>query len=338
MLFSSFRSYATAVLSILVVAVMAAPALAQGKGEGAVVIRDGANIYRFSKGRGVEHGNLPYGFAVVGVTSLGPMESFQFEEENGRLHIKYLKLNDKGEQKSTPGRAFIDPADVERFSYPCGCEAGAEQNNKCSPFVTSGFADRSWNSCFREALDAKLAELKARPPSVINAALGSVPGKYLRKGHAKDYLAFGSDGVFSGGQPGNGFRGSYTVQGSTIIITSPQFPGREEKSQIIGNTIKDSDGIVWERIDTPPIPQQGTADQRTVRTAAAAPIAANEKALTNADVVSLVKVGLGDDLITAKIKSAPAVAFDVSTEGLVALKKGAVSNAVIDAIMKRATR
>jgi hypothetical protein len=51
--------------------------------------------------------------------------------------------------------------------------------------------------------------------------------------------------------------------------------------------------------------------------------------------LSLVKVGLGDDLVVAKIKSAAAVAFDLSTDGLISLKRGGASSAVIDAMMKR---
>src|SRR5262245_2638906 len=42
-----------------------------------------------------------------------------------------------------------------------------------------------------------------------------------------------------------------------------------------------------------------------------------ERPLTNADIVKMVKVGLGDDVIIAKIKGAPSEALDVSIDGLV---------------------
>lgn len=67
---------------------------------------------------------------------------------------------------------------------------------------------------------------------------------------------------------------------------------------------------------------------------AAAPRGA-EKALRNEDIISLVKVGLDDSMIISKIKSAPATNFDTSTDGLVALKTAKVSNAVVEAMMKR---
>jgi hypothetical protein len=82
-----------------------------------------------------------------------------------------------------------------------------------------------------------------------------------------------------------------------------------------------------------------------LKASAAAPVSAaaassrttgNEKALRNDDVLSLIKVGLDDALTIAKIQQSKAVAFDVSTEGIVALKKAGASNAVIDAMMKRA--
>jgi len=65
----------------------------------------------------------------------------------------------------------------------------------------------------------------------------------------------------------------------------------------------------------------------------ALPLAAAEKPLTNADVVALAEAGLGDDLICAKIRESKAVNFDLSTSGLVALKKKHVSDKVIQQMM-----
>jgi hypothetical protein len=83
-------------------------------------------------------------------------------------------------------------------------------------------------------------------PTAI-AVSSRVAGKYLRRGHPGDFLEFNSDGTCSGSQAGHSFRGNYKVQGDTIITTSPQFPGREDRARISGNTITDSDGIMWEK-------------------------------------------------------------------------------------------
>lgn len=63
-----------------------------------------------------------------------------------------------------------------------------------------------------------------------------------------------------------------------------------------------------------------------------------EKVLRNDDILTLVKVGLDDKLIISKIRAAKATDFDLSTEGIVALKTAMVSNAVIDVMMKRADK
>ena len=69
----------------------------------------------------------------------------------------------------------------------------------------------------------------------------------------------------------------------------------------------------------------------------AAQPAGEEPPLSNNDVVKLSKLGLGDDVVIAKIKQAPEVNFDVTTDGLVLLKKSGVSGAVISAMLDRTT-
>lgn len=60
------------------------------------------------------------------------------------------------------------------------------------------------------------------------------------------------------------------------------------------------------------------------------------KAFANGDVVALVKAGLDDGIVIAKIEQDPGTGLDVSTEALVKLKKQGVSSKVIQAIVKRA--
>lgn len=65
--------------------------------------------------------------------------------------------------------------------------------------------------------------------------------------------------------------------------------------------------------------------------------AGREAALTNAEVVKLTKLDLGDEVVIAKVNQAAAVSFDLSPDGLVKLKSGGVSKAVIAAMLKRTT-
>lgn len=73
--------------------------------------------------------------------------------------------------------------------------------------------------------------------------------------------------------------------------------------------------------------------------AAAAPAApaGSEAAFSNADVIKLVKLELGDDVVIGKIKQAADVAFDLTTDGLVQLKRAGVSSRVISAMLEKTT-
>lgn len=60
-----------------------------------------------------------------------------------------------------------------------------------------------------------------------------------------------------------------------------------------------------------------------------------QKALTNEDVIKLVKAEMGDKVIIDKINSSPGEKLDTSTDALIRLKKAGVSKAIIDAMIKR---
>jgi hypothetical protein len=62
-----------------------------------------------------------------------------------------------------------------------------------------------------------------------------------------------------------------------------------------------------------------------------------EAPLSNADVVKLMKLELGDEIVIAKINQAKAVNFDLSTDGLIQLKRDGVSKEVISAMLKMTT-
>ncbi len=65
--------------------------------------------------------------------------------------------------------------------------------------------------------------------------------------------------------------------------------------------------------------------------------ARSQAALTNEDVVKLIKLDLGDAVVIAKINQAEAIAFKLETDDLVKLKGQGVHKEVIAAMLKRAT-
>jgi hypothetical protein len=58
---------------------------------------------------------------------------------------------------------------------------------------------------------------------------------------------------------------------------------------------------------------------------------AAQQTLNNEAVIKLMKAGLSDDLIVSTINSSPG-SYDTSADGLIALKKAAVSDKVVAAI------
>jgi len=73
--------------------------------------------------------------------------------------------------------------------------------------------------------------------------------------------------------------------------------------------------------------------------AAASPAAPakSEAGFSNKDVIKLVKLELGDEVVIGKIKQAADVAFDLTTDGLVQLKQAGVSSRVISAMLEKTT-
>jgi len=70
--------------------------------------------------------------------------------------------------------------------------------------------------------------------------------------------------------------------------------------------------------------------------ACALPSAASAETLNNATIVTLVKAGLGDEAVIAKIKATPGQ-FDLSTDQIIALKQQGVPSGVIAAMLATAS-
>lgn len=69
----------------------------------------------------------------------------------------------------------------------------------------------------------------------------------------------------------------------------------------------------------------------------AVPTARAEAPLTNEDVVKLVGLDLGDDVVIAKIRQVSAVNFHLDTDDLSKLKKAGVDGKVIAAMLDRSS-
>lgn len=78
-----------------------------------------------------------------------------------------------------------------------------------------------------------------------------------------------------------------------------------------------------------------TGQQPSTPPTASSVAAAQEAPFSNADVVKLSKLDLGNEVVIAKVNQAKAVDFRLDTDGLVALKQEGVSKEVIAAMLNR---
>jgi hypothetical protein len=85
-----------------------------------------------------------------------------------------------------------------------------------------------------------------------------------------------------------------------------------------------------------PAPESPQSAPRATAAAATPHAEPQEPPLTNEDVIKLFQAGLASDLIVTKIMQSSSVAFDLSTNGLVALANLKIPHDVIAAMMQRA--
>jgi len=316
---------------------------AQGRAQGAIVVKNGAPFYRSDTGDKLELGiqRVGRGFPLVGITVImGSVRSYMAEVQNNRAHVLYLRDGMKN-SSDLHHRAWMNTDDVSFFTYDCGC---GEKDDSCSPLAKAGWASERWNPCFQEAYDKKIRELKPQwekedEERTAAIASGSVvdtrtwaPGTYFQQKDRNITLELKPDGSLLLQKGKKTWTGTYNCEGDSITTVV----GKSKSAlQRTGNTlVGDAHGTVWEKADTQP----SDASPVTTPTTSVAPPAPAQAVLTNADVLSLVKVGLGEELIAEKIKQSKSVSFDLSTDGLVALRKGGVANTVIDAMMRRSAK
>jgi hypothetical protein len=140
------------VIATALAALSTIPAQAQWggsrKGEGALVLRDGAPAYR-GKGSSDVKRTFSKGEAVAGLHKEFLAMTYELFEEDGRVRVLYPKPG-----SALMEDAWMDPADLLPFAYDC-CD------EDCTP-VKGSFKRAEWNACFREGLERSRARFAAR--------------------------------------------------------------------------------------------------------------------------------------------------------------------------------
>jgi hypothetical protein len=140
-----------------------------------------------------------------------------------------------------------------------------------------------------------------------------LPATYVSAQTATDQLQLNADNSFSLRAAGESYHGTFVVNGNTVDLSIRE-TGDKTTATIHGNSLTDSNGQAWL------LQEQSAGGASSVAT------------FQNEDVIKMVKAGLDDSLIIAKIGSSKCQ-FDTSTDALIQLKQGGVSAAVLKAIM-----
>jgi hypothetical protein len=151
------------------------------------------------------------------------------------------------------------------------------------------------------------------PPPPVSVVPLKLPSTYAKAETPTDQLQLNADNSFSLQEGGQTYRGTFVATGSTLKLNISGVP-ETTTATIQGSNLTDGSGQTW-------VLREQTA-----------PGAGSASVLQNQDVIKMVKAGLDDALIIAKIGSSKCQ-FDTSTDALIQLKQSGVSPAVLKAIV-----
>ncbi|MGA2149523.1 MAG: hypothetical protein ABSH49_31705 [Bryobacteraceae bacterium] len=152
------------------------------------------------------------------------------------------------------------------------------------------------------------------PPAVAIPSIAPLrlPSTYVNAQAPADQIQLNADKSFSLQEAGQAYQGTFVLNGSTIELNISGGP--KTTATIQGNTLTDSGGQTW------------VLREQSAGTAPAGSLLKNE------DIAKMVKAGLDDAIIIAKIGSSKCQ-FDTSTDALIQLKQGGASAAVLKAVV-----
>jgi hypothetical protein len=139
-----------------------------------------------------------------------------------------------------------------------------------------------------------------------------LPAAYSSSQNPADKLQLNADNTFSLQEGGQAYQGTFAANGNTLELSITG--GTRTTAAIQGNNLTDSSGQVWVLGEQP------------------ARSAAGDAVLQNQDIIKLVKAGLDDAIILAKIAGSKCQ-FDTSTDALIQMKQNGASAAVLKAVV-----
>jgi hypothetical protein len=152
----------------------------------------------------------------------------------------------------------------------------------------------------------------APAPAPVPAVPLKLPATYVSAQSPADQIQLNDDNTFSLQEAGQNYRGTFAANGNALEINLSD--GTKSTATIQGNNLTDSSGQTWVLREQP------------------AQAASGAGVLQNQDIIKMVKAGLDEAIILAKIGGSRCQ-FDTSTDALIQLKGSGVSTAVIKAMV-----
>jgi hypothetical protein len=150
------------------------------------------------------------------------------------------------------------------------------------------------------------------PPIAPAIAPLRLPSTYTNAQSPADQLQFNADNTFSLQEAGQPYHGTFVANGSSVELNISGGP--TTTATIQGNNLTDGSGQTW------------VLREQSPGAAPSGPL------LQNDDIIKMVKAGLDDAIIIAKIGGSKCQ-FDTSTDALIQLKTSGASAAVLKAII-----
>jgi hypothetical protein len=251
--------------------------------------------------------------------SVSPDKILELEnqpEQSSRIHLRVAIKNKKGNKEikqdyywyNAGAQAMGGDGYGQGASISCdGCD---DSMDGLYGLLTK-FRDQNWSATSAPSASAAIAPAPPPPPPPV--APLKLPSTYVSAQTPADKLQLNADNLFSLREGGQLYHGTFVLSGDAIELNISD-TGTKTTLNRQGDNLTDSSGQTW------------NFREQSAETAPSGPM------LQNKDIIKMVKTGVGDATIIAKINRSQCQ-FDTSTYALVQLKKSGVRPAVLKAMV-----
>jgi len=234
--------------------------------------------------------------------------------------------DEKGNKGKRRNYLFYNAGAVDAGNPLVSCN-GCDDSMDTLYGLLTNFRNRNWPAA--STLPASSAIAPEPPPPPPPVAPLKLPSVYANAQAPADKLQLNADSSFSLEEGGEVYHGKFVTVANTLELTIAETNTKTTLTRQ-GSDLADGNGQTWNYSGEPTVavPAPTVLAPKAPAPKAPAPSAA---VLRNADIIKLVKVGIDDGTVIAKIRGSKC-RFDMSVDALLLLKKSGVSAAVLKAM------